>query len=88
MPHDKIVHGLPGRDEQLENIKTLIRNMGKVGVRTLCYNWMPSDDWTRTKVDFPDRGGALCTAFDVEEQAKLLAGNTFQTQAPTPSDKL
>ena len=40
MPHDKIVHDLPGRDEQVENIKRLIRNMGKCGVKVLCYNWM------------------------------------------------
>ena len=44
VPHDKIVHGLPGREEQIENIKKLIRNMGVLGVKVLCYNWMPSDD--------------------------------------------
>src|SRR6185295_18283833 len=29
-----------------------------------CYNWMPSDDWTRTSVDLPERGGALVTGYD------------------------
>ena len=41
VPHHALVHNLPGRDEQLQVFKALIRNMGKLGVRTLCYNWMP-----------------------------------------------
>ena len=48
VPHDKIVRGLPGAEQQLEDIKRLIRQMGACGVECLCYNWMPSDDWTRT----------------------------------------
>ena len=75
VPHDKIVHNLPGRDEQVQNIITLIRQMGKCGVECLCYNWMPSDDWTRTKVDVPVRGGALSTAFDLTEAPLSLAGH-------------
>jgi mannonate dehydratase len=42
VPHDKIVHNKPGRDEQIENFKALLRNMGKAGLTTLCYNWMPA----------------------------------------------
>jgi len=63
LPHDKIVHGKPGRDEQIENIKTLLKNMGKAGIKTLCYNWMPADDWTRTTTTTPGRGGALVTTW-------------------------
>lgn len=89
VPHDKIVHGLPGREEQVANIKQLIRNMGECGIKVLCYNWMPSDDWTRTRTEVPDRGGALCTAFDVQEKGKLLAGQTIQADAVvTPAAKL
>jgi D-mannonate dehydratase len=32
VPHDKIVHYLEGRDEQVANIKQLIRNMGECGI--------------------------------------------------------
>ena len=39
VPHDKIVHGLPGRAEQLASIKALIRHMGQCGLKVLCYNW-------------------------------------------------
>ena len=67
IPHDAIVHGKPNRDDQIKEFQTLIRNMGKTGVSICCYNWMPSDDWTRTSVTTPERGGALVTAFKATE---------------------
>lgn len=70
IPHSKFVHNLPGRDEQIEDFMTLIRNLGKAGIPVLCYNWMPRDDWGRTRVDVPQRGGALVTQFDME--ARLI----------------
>jgi mannonate dehydratase len=65
IPHSKFVHNLPGRDEQIADFIQLIRNMGKAGIPVLCYNWMPRDDWGRTRVDAPERGGALVTEFDL-----------------------
>ena len=87
VPHAKIVHDLPGRDEQVENIKTLIRQMGHAGVECLCYNWMPSDDWTRTSVDVPVRGGALTTAFDLASTPVAISGNK-SSAAITTREKL
>lgn len=63
IPHDDIVHGRPGRDEQIAGFKKLLQNMSQAGIPICCYNWMPSDDWTRTSVTTPERGGALVTAF-------------------------
>ena len=73
IPHDKVVHNQPGQAEQLAGFKQLIRNMGRCGIHTLCYNWMPDDDWQRTSFNTPERGGALVTEFDlskVEPHAK------------------
>ena len=66
IPHDQIVHGLPRRDTQIANFQKLLNEMGQLGVSICCYNFMPSDDWTRTSVDSPERGGALTTAFDID----------------------
>jgi mannonate dehydratase len=66
IPHSKFVHNLPGRDEQIGDFIQLVKNMGTAGVPVLCYNWMPRDDWGRTRVDVPERGGALVTEFDLE----------------------
>lgn len=62
-PMDKVRLGLPGRDEQIDQIITQIRAMGKLGVPTLCYNWMALSSWGRTSVDIAGRGGALVTGF-------------------------
>jgi len=64
---EKTKLGLAGRDEEIENFITFMRNLKKAGVDVICYNWMPVISWMRTKMDSPGRGGALVTAFDYDE---------------------
>lgn len=54
--------GLPERDALITNYQQSIRNMGAAGIRTLCYNFMPIFDWTRTNLSMPmpDAATALC----------------------------
>jgi mannonate dehydratase len=60
--------GLPGRDEEISNFITFMRNLKQYGdVDVICYNWMPVISWARTQNDRPGRGGALVTAFDYED---------------------
>lgn len=58
---------LADRDEEINNFITLMKNLSKAGIDTICYNWMPVISWARTTLDRPSRGGALVSAFDVEE---------------------
>jgi len=67
LPHLRNVHNLQGREEELEAIKTLIRNMAEAEMEVLCYNWMPNEDWHRTTAEAPERGGAKVTAFDLSK---------------------
>lgn len=67
VPHLRMVHRLPGWEEELAGFKTLLRNMGEAGMEVLCYNWMPDEDWQRTRCDVPSRGGSKVTAFDRSE---------------------
>jgi mannonate dehydratase len=64
---EKTKLGLKGRDEEISNFITFMKNLSKVGVNIICYNWMPVISWARTTTDRPGRGGALMTAFDYED---------------------
>ena len=62
-PNQKLKRGLPGRDEELENMAALVRNMGKLGIGTLCYNWTAHFNWVRNRFDVRERGGALACGY-------------------------
>lgn len=59
--------GLADRDEEIDNFITLMKNLSLEGIDTICYNWMPVISWARTSLDRPSRGGALVSAFDIED---------------------
>jgi mannonate dehydratase len=69
---DKTKLGLDGRDEEIGNFITFMKNLKQYGgVDIICYNWMPVISWFRTKMDTVGRGGALMTSFDNEDAKKL-----------------
>lgn len=79
-PMDLIRLGLPGRDEQIAQVIDQIRAMGKLGIKTLCYNWMAVSSWARTRTDVLSRGGALVTAFklsDTHAMSKIAQPDQF-----------
>jgi len=63
-PMDRVRLGLPGRDEEVENVITQVRAMGELGIPILCYNWMALASWGRTDPAVPARGGALVSGYD------------------------
>jgi len=64
---EKTKLGLAGKDEEIENFISFMKNLKKAGIDVICYNWMPVISWARTSMDRPGRGGALVTAFDYED---------------------
>lgn len=46
--HEDIKLGVPSRDVYIENYKETVRNLGKAGVKVICYNFMPIFDWLRS----------------------------------------
>jgi mannonate dehydratase len=65
---EKIMLGLPDRDEQLENFRTSLRNIAAAGIKVIKPQHMPPN-WIkviRTSDSTPTRGGATSTSFDYE----------------------
>ncbi|AMY70505.1 mannonate dehydratase [Frigidibacter mobilis] len=48
---------------------TSIRNLHAAGIRTICYNFMPVLDWTRTDLAWRRPNGARCMRFDLTDFA-------------------
>lgn len=65
---DKILLDLPGKEVQMENLKTTIRNMGKAGIPCMGYYFSLAGVWGhwRSGNARGGRGGAGLTSFDYD----------------------
>lgn len=50
--HESIKTASSERDRYIEKYIASIKNLGGSGLKTICYNFMPILDWTRTNLDF------------------------------------
>ena len=66
---ESIKYAGPDRDELIERYKESLRNLGKAGVRTVCYNFMPVLDWARTDLEYPNPDGTSNLYFNQGEFA-------------------
>ncbi len=62
--HESIKKGLPERDALIATYCQTLRHLATCGIDTVCYNFMPVLDWTRTDLTYALPDGALALRFD------------------------
>ena len=83
---EAIKYAGPEREQLIENYKISLANLGKCGVKTICYNFMPVLDWARTDLAHPWPDGTTSLYFDKVRFAyfdvKILEREAAQKEWP------
>lgn len=69
--HEDIKLGKPTRERLIGNFAQNIRHCAAVGVKVICYNFMPVFDWTRTDMAKVLPDGSTTLAFDADAVAHI-----------------
>ncbi len=81
--YDRVMLGLPGRDQQIDHFCKTIENLGQAGIPVLGYHWMALGGISTDNVRI--RGGALNRHFDLEAALRAPASALDWRGAPRPN---
>ncbi|MFU1797093.1 mannonate dehydratase [Paenibacillus azoreducens] len=62
--HEDIKLGLSTRDQYIQNYITTMERLAQVGVKVICYNFMPVFDWARTELHKKMDDGSTALFFE------------------------
>ncbi len=77
--HESIKTAAADREDYLEKYRQTLVNLAECGLRTVCYNFMPVLNWTRSHLAFPVADGSLALRCDVRA---LAAFDLYILQRP------
>ena len=80
--HEDIKLGKASRDKYIEIYQDTIRKLSKVGVKVICYNFMPVFDWMRSDLAMPLKDGSTVLAYD----ANIVEARSFEQTLKDFSD--
>jgi len=72
--HEDIKLARPGHEKYIDAWAQSVENLAQCGIKTICYNFMPVIDWTRTDLNYKLPSGAYALRFD---QQKFAAFDLF-----------
>jgi mannonate dehydratase len=67
--HEDIKRGTGDLTHLFAAYRQSLANMAAEGIHTICYNFMPLIDWTRTDLTAPVSGGGSCLRFEATKMA-------------------
>ncbi|MGB0866131.1 MAG: mannonate dehydratase, partial [Granulosicoccaceae bacterium] len=84
--HESIKTGEGDLAPLFANYRQSMANLAAEGIRTICYNFMPLLDWTRTDLAAPIASGGTCLRYDSVKMAAfelhMLARQTAENDYP------
>ena len=58
----------------IENYRATLQNLGRSGIKTVCYNFMPVLDWSRTDLAYPQPDGSTALRFGMVQYVAFDVG--------------
>jgi len=77
--HESLKIGEGDLTSLFDHYRQSLRNLAQCGITTVCYNFMPVVDWTRTELAYPLPGGGTALRYNAHEFA---AFDRFMLERP------
>lgn len=92
--HEDIKKGTGDLASHFANYRQSMANLAAEGIKTICYNFMPVLDWTRTDLAAPVKNGGTCLRFEASKMAAFeihmlgrdVARDEYSPQAVAAAD--